>query len=219
MRLPSKKLLIRYCIFVAGLFLMAIGIALSVRADMGISPISSLPYVLSLGMPISLGLLTIILHTGFLAGEILILKREFYLLSLLQIPVTIVFGMFIDVACLLCSWIVPQGYLMQWVVLIASCIILAIGICLQITPRVFVMASEGLMLAAFQKYNIPLERTKIAIDVTLVTLGIIYSFAAFSTLLGIREGTVASAILIGLFVKQFKKPTERWVKRVTRVAG
>ena len=219
MRLPSKKLLIRYCIFVAGLFLMAIGIALSVRADMGISPISSLPYVLSLGMPISLGLLTIILHTGFLAGEILILKREFYLLSLLQIPVTIVFGMFIDVACLLCSWIVPQGYLMQWVVLIASCIILAIGICLQITPRVFVMASEGLMLAAFQKYKIPLERTKIAIDVTLVTLGIIYSFAAFSTLLGIREGTVASAILIGLFVKQFKKPAERWVKRVTRVAG
>ena len=45
------------------------------------------------------------------------------------------------------------------------------------------------------------------------------SFAAFSTLLGIREGTVASAVLIGIFVKQFKKPTERWVKRVTRVAG
>ena len=215
MILPSKKLLIRYLIFVSGLFLMSIGIALSVQADMGISPISSLPYVLSLGMPISLGLLTIILHTGFLAGEIIILKREFYLLSLLQIPVTIVFGMFIDVACMLCSWIVPQSYLMQWVVLIASCVILAIGICLQITPHVFVMASEGLMLAAFQKYGIPLEQSKIAIDVTLVTLGIIYSFAAFSTLLGIREGTVASAILIGLFVRQFKKPVERVVKLVT----
>ena len=75
------------------------------------------------------------------------------------------------------------------------------------------------MLAAFQKYNIPLERTKIAIDVTLVTLGIIYSFAAFSTLLGIREGTVASAVLIGLFVKQFKKPAEIWVKWVTGNAG
>ncbi|WP_157197464.1 hypothetical protein [Methanomicrobium mobile] len=47
----------------------------------------------------------------------------------------------------------------------------------------------------------------------------IYSFAAFSTLLGIREGTVASAVLIGLFVKQFKKPAERWVKRVTENAG
>ena len=94
--MPSKKLLIRYLIFVSGLFLMSIGIALSVQADMGISPISSLPYVLSLGMPISLGLLTIILHTGFLAGEIIILKREFYPLSLLQIPVTIVFGMFIE---------------------------------------------------------------------------------------------------------------------------
>ena len=46
----------------------------------------------------------------------------------------------------------------------------------------------------------------------------IHSFVAFSTLLGIREGTVASAILIGLFVKQFKKPVERWVKRVTGIA-
>ena len=48
---------------------------------------------------------------------------------------------------------------------------------------------------------------------------LIYSFAAFPTLLGIREGTVASAILIGLFVKQFKMPAERFVKRVTGVAG
>ena len=44
------------------------------------------------------------------------------------------------------------------------------------------------------------------------------SFAAFSTLLGIREGTVASAVLIGLFVRQFKRPAEMWVKRVTESA-
>lgn len=47
----------------------------------------------------------------------------------------------------------------------------------------------------------------------------IYSFAAFSTFIDISEGTVASAILIGLFVRQFKKPAERFVKRVMGGAG
>lgn len=41
----------RYLIFLAGLFINALGVSLITLADLGTSPISSIPYVLSLNFP------------------------------------------------------------------------------------------------------------------------------------------------------------------------
>ena len=49
----------RYLIFLVGLFVNSLGVSLITKGNLGTSPISSIPYVLSLNFPFSLGNFTI----------------------------------------------------------------------------------------------------------------------------------------------------------------
>src|SRR5699024_4244280 len=101
--------------FILGVFIMALGAAVSVRAQLGTSPITSFPTVLSFGTPLSIGTYLIILNLIFLGLQILILRRKFPAFQFIQIPITFAFGLFTDLGMYLTSWIEPPNYLMQWV--------------------------------------------------------------------------------------------------------
>ena len=66
----------RYLSFVVILFVIAFGTSLSIRANLGSSPISAPPYVLSLvpGMSLTMGQLTICMHVFFILSQILLLR-------------------------------------------------------------------------------------------------------------------------------------------------
>ena len=49
----------RYVIFLIGLFVNSLGVSLITKASLGTSPISSIPHVLSLSLPFTLGNFTI----------------------------------------------------------------------------------------------------------------------------------------------------------------
>lgn len=195
---------------------MALGIALSIRADMGITPISSLPYVMSLGVPLTVGMLTILLHAGFLLVEYLLMRKEFEALQLLQLAAAAVFGVWIDLTLALTEWLVPASYPEQWLLLVASCVLLGIGICFEVAPNVLMMASEGMITAAVRRFHAEFGTVKILVDVSLVAGSIVLSLLMFSTVYGIREGTVAAAILVGICVKIFKMPVYAAASRIIR---
>ena len=66
----------RYIFLCFGLALMALGIGFSVKAKLGTSPISSLPYVVSLFSPFTIGQATIAMHCVFIAMQIALLRRR-----------------------------------------------------------------------------------------------------------------------------------------------
>ncbi|MEE0773053.1 MAG: DUF6198 family protein [Anaerovoracaceae bacterium] len=101
----------RYMIFVIGLFINSLGVSMITKADLGTSPISSIPYVLSLNLPFTLGEFTIIFSLLLIALQLLILRRNFKLEHILQIPVSIVFGYFIDLTMMLLTFVHPEEYL------------------------------------------------------------------------------------------------------------
>ena len=84
----------RYVSFVFILFVIAFGTSLSIRANLGSSPISAPPYVLSLipGMPITMGQIVICMHVVFILTQILLLRRNYELRQLSQILVSFLFG-------------------------------------------------------------------------------------------------------------------------------
>lgn len=208
------KLARKYGVFIFGLFIMATGIALSIRADMGITPISSLPYVVSLGVPLTVGMLTILLHAGFLVIEFLLMPREFAALQLLQLGAAVVFGVFIDLVSLGLVWLVPVSYPEQLLIVVLSCVLLGIGICFEVAPNVLMMASEGMITAAVRRFHVEFGTVKIVLDVSLVVLSIVLSLAMFSTVHGIREGTVIAAVLVGICVKLCKLPVYAVARRM-----
>lgn len=89
-----KKLPLRLSVYFAGLFVMTIGIALSVKSNLGVSPVSSIPYTMTRVWGIEMGNATIIFHCALVLIQFLILRKNFSTLILLQIPVGIIFGKF-----------------------------------------------------------------------------------------------------------------------------
>lgn len=100
----------RYIIFLIGLFINSLGVSLVTKANLGTSPISSIPYVLSLNLPLTLGQFTIIFSLLLILLQLFILRKNFKLEHLLQIPISIVFGYFIDLTMVLLKFVQPQSY-------------------------------------------------------------------------------------------------------------
>lgn len=202
----------RLILLFAGLAIMSFGIALSVRSDLGTTTISSLPYVLSLISPLSLGTAMILVNTGLMALQMLILRRRFRAVQLLQLPVLLAFGVLNDVALWATAGISYSAYWQQWVLTVAAIVILAVGIVFQIAAQSIMLAGEATVLTiATELARVFGERrlfvfgyVKIAFDVVLVLSAVVLGLAFAGQVVGVREGTVAAAVFIGVTVKRLQ---------------
>ena len=200
-----KKWCYRYGYFLLGVILNSFGVALITKAALGTSPISSLPYVLSFRFPLTLGGFTFIMNIFFILGQILLLRRKFQWLQLLQLGVNIVFSLVIDVSMNLLYWLVPNTWWEQLLALLAGCIILALGISIEVAPNVLMVPGEGLVKAISTVFHKKFGSVKIVFDVTLVALATSLSFIFFFRLQGLGLGTIISALIVGKIVNIFNR--------------
>lgn len=191
----------RIFILLSGLTLLAFGVALSIRSSLGTSPISSLPYVYSYFIPLTIGTLTIFLHIIFILLQMLILGKDFQWIQWLQLIVGIVFGFMIDCMLWLTQSLHAENYTFQLLLCLAGCLLTAIGVIFQVKAKLIFLAGEGLYLAYASRFNVSYGTCKTYGDIILVTIAAISSYIALNEIVGIREGTIISAFLIGTLVK------------------
>lgn len=195
----------RYLWFVLGVLVNSFGVALITQAALGTSPISSIPYVLSLRFPITLGEFTFILNLVYILGQIVLLRRAFQPIQLLQIAVNVIFSAFIDVSMNLLSWLQPDHIVVKLIALILGCAILGVGISIEVAPDVLVVPGEGIVRAMTQVSGKRFGSVKVLFDCTLVAIALILSFLFFHGLNGLGLGTVISALIIGRFVNLYNR--------------
>ena len=195
----------RYLWFVLGVLVNSFGVALITQAALGTSPISSIPYVLSLRFPITLGEFTFILNLVYILGQIVLLRRAFQPIQLLQIAVNVVISAFIDVSMSLLSWLQPDHIAVKLIALILGCAILGVGISIEVAPDVLVVPGEGIVRAMTQVSGKRFGSVKVFFDCTLVAIALILSFLFFHGLNGLGLGTVISALIIGRFVNLYNR--------------
>ncbi|MCH4193479.1 MAG: DUF6198 family protein [Butyrivibrio sp.] len=204
----------RYIALFIGFFIMALGVALSTRADLGTSPISCPPYVLSLVIPFTMGAITIAMHVVFILIQILLLRREYDPIQLLQLVAAFVFGFFTDLTLSMTAAVVLHSYFMQWVLCLISCVLVAIGVELEVRAGVVMLAGEGTMTAISKVFHLEFAKVKIAFDLSMVVIACVISFAALGQIKGVREGTVAAAVLVGLMVRVLDKILNGFFNRI-----
>ena len=208
-------LLLKRCLLlVAGLLIMAFGVAFSIQAGLGTSPISSLPYVLSLFAPLTVGTATIALHVTLILLQILVLRRRYDPVQLLQLPVALVFGALTDFSVWVLQALTPTTYLMQWMFCVVGILLVGIGVSFEVTANVVTLAGEGMVLALCKAFPLKFANTKVGFDVTLVVLSSILSLLFLGHLAGVREGTVAASLFVGLLTRQMGKPVGRLAQRL-----
>ena len=195
----------RYLIFLVGLFVNSLGVSLITKANLGTSPISSIPYVLSLNFPFTLGNFTIFFSIFLIVLQLIILRKNFKLEHILQIPVSIIFGYFIDLTMILFSWVNPEAYIMKIVYLLMGCLILGVGVYMEVLADVVMLPGESFVRAIVLTWKTNFGTTKICFDVSMSVIAAVLSFVFAGRLAGVREGTVIAALLVGFIARLIGK--------------
>lgn len=213
--MKKKELLKRYILFVLCLFFMGLGVALTKHGELGVSPISSVANVVSCKFTaLSFGNWLIISNCVLLAGQILLLRKNFRPFQLLQIPLSVLFGYFTDFGMFLAKTIPNDNYFVQLGLVIGGIVVLGFGIALGVIADVILNSGEAFVKALADTFKKDFGNMKILFDVCWVLLSIVLSLLFFKgQLVGTREGTLISAVCVGMVVKMFckllKKPLTR----------
>lgn len=200
-----KTYLPRYLWFLVGVLINSFGVALITRAALGTSPISSLPYVLSFRFPVTLGQFTFAMNLFFILGQVLLLRRDFQPIQLLQVAVNAVFSAFIDVSMGLLSWLEISSLPMAVLVLVLGCAVLAFGISVEVAPRVLMVPGEGIVQAIAAVTGWRFGNVKVGFDAALVSTALVLSLLFFHRLQGLGAGTILSALAVGRFVNLYNR--------------
>lgn len=200
----------QHILLLISLFIMTVGVAVCVRSMLGSSVISTLPYVFETagkqmpGIPkLTIGQYTYIMNAVLVVGQIAVLRRKFEPVQLFQLLVGFVFGSLIDVNMWLTAWLVPAALWTKAIAQVIGCTILGIGIALEVHCGSVTMPGEGFPVAISNVTGVPFHKVKICVDISLVTLAVVFCYVFFGTWLWyiVGIGTLFAMVYVGMVVR------------------
>ena len=194
---------LRYLCFVTGLLINSFGVAFITKAALGTSPISSIPYVLDLRFQPTFGEFTFVLNMVYIVAQVVLLRKDFQPIQLLQVAANLIFSAFIDVSMGLLWWLNPTSVLACAASLLLGCCILGFGISVEVAPNVIVVPGEGVVRTISSVLDKPFGTCKLCFDGSLVAIACALSVLFFGYLSGLGVGTVISALAVGPIVNVF----------------
>lgn len=193
-----KNMKVRIPMYFVGLFIMTIGIALSVKSNLGVSPVSSIPYTMTCVWGIEMGKATIIFHAALVLIQMLILRKRFKPINLLQVVVGIVFGYFTTFCNYLATYLPStDNMVMRIVLMLVSTVFIAVGIFFYLPADLIPLAGEGVMQAVSDVTKIEFSKVKIGFDCSMVVISVITCLICIHSLGSVGVGTVIAAFLVG----------------------
>lgn len=202
-----KEITKRYILFIISLFFSALGVAITKKGELGVSPISSVANVLSIKFSaLSLGNWLIAWNAVLILGQIILLRKKFQWIQLLQLPLSILFGYFTDFSMWIVSHFEIEAYPIRLAMIIIGTIVLGFGIALSVIADVIMNSGEAFVKAISDTIHRDFGKIKTIFDISCVAVAVLLSLLFFNfTIEGTREGTIIAAFLTGSIVGMFSK--------------
>lgn len=202
----------RYVLYLTSLFIISFGASLSIKANLGTSPLICLPYVSSLITKFSVGEVMFVFTIIFILIQVVLLRKDFEKRQYLQLIMGTIFSVFIDFSLMLVNFINPVGYVNQMLLLLFSCVVVAFGVLLEIQTEIVYLPADGVIVAISKVLKKEFSNVKPFVDTSMVIIAAILSLVFLGYLAGVREGTIISAIIIGPIVRILKKYLDSYIK-------
>lgn len=199
--------------FFSGIWIMTIGIAFTVHAELGTTPISTVPAAIAAATPLSFGVITILMSFIFVLAQVLLLRRRFVVFQYWQLLVSFVFGGLCDVSLQMTAGLQPTNYVVQWGFVLVGTVLVAFGVFLQILPRILYSPGEGIVAALVIVTGWRFGTVKQFFDWSLVIIAVAIGLIFVGELAGVREGTVFAAFAVGGLIKVFQRIYEAYLRR------
>ena len=186
----------RATVYTLGLFSLALGIVLNTKAQLGVSPIISIPYGISNIWNINLGAATAAIYTLYVLGQILMLGKDFKPIQLLQIPLSVIFGIVIN---FLSEFIVVNNsnLLFNLCILMLGIIFTGIGASFTLLMNIIPNAADGFVQAVSKRTGQKLGTVKNILDASSVLITVTIGLVFNGKIVGIGVGTVIAVIFVG----------------------
>lgn len=192
----------RYAVLVVSQLVAALGVAMVIRANLGMSPAASVTYILSIHFPrASLGTFAVLFNTILLGGQILLLRKEFDRIQLLQLPLSLLLGGFTDSAVWLVNLLYPDSYAARLALLLFGCVLMSTAVSLSVTENVLMNPGEAFVKALSGVTGQKFGTVKVIYDVFLLISAAVMSWLLLGRIIAVREGTVITAYLVGSLAK------------------
>ena len=192
-KIREENYAIRFLVYIVGLFIMTLGISLSVKSNLGVSPVSSIPYTITCITGLEMGKATILFHIVLVVMQILILRKAFQMKNLLQVVVGVIFGYFTTFSFLP----TPEHMTVRLLMMLGSTVLIAVGIFFYLPADIVPLAGEGAMKAVSDTTHIAFNKVKVGFDISMVVISLISCLVALGTLGSVGVGTIIAAVLVG----------------------
>ena len=207
-----------YCI---ALFFMALGVAFSANSDLGISPVNSLPYVISDIVKMQPGTCVTIVFCIYILVQVILLGKEFNPINLTQIIFSTIFGYFVNFTkWMVGDFLLPGGYIGRLGMQCIGIVLVAFGVFLYLDVELVPMPMEGMTMAIAKKVGKPFPQVKTVVDCTVVLIGVLLTIFCLHLIpfrdpgVRIREGTILAALVTGKVIEIMRKPLSPIVKKI-----
>lgn len=206
----------RLSLYVVGLFFLSLGVSFSIQADLGVSPVSSLPYALALSSGLSVGLMTVVAYVFFIIMQVVLSKRFELKGAIVQLIISFLFGFLMDATLFLLQLFpTPETYVMRWVFLVISLFVAAIGLLGYFSAKFPLMPYDELTHVISERFNMQFSKAKITGDFINVAVAGIICLIFIQSLGAIGIGTIVAAYFIGKILgwlmKHYQKYLLQWV--------
>lgn len=207
--------IIRYGIFLIGLFVASLGVAFSTKAGLGTSPVASVPYSVSLvNHALSFGWWLNVLSLIQITVQVALLRKRCKPIEIIiQTAVAFLYGYLTDFSCKLLNGVQPTAYVARFAVMLVGCIVLALGIWIQYQGGVAMMPGEAMNRAISIVTGKRYENVKVFFDVLYILIATVICLAFIGKLAGVREGSVIAALLVGNIIKLYNRIFEKVAKK------
>ena len=206
--MAKKHIAARWLVGTLGLVLIAFGVALSLKSNLGTAPPSCPPAVLNLKWTaISFGTFTWMMHLLFIAAQMAMRRKVLDVHYLVQLAAAFVFGYLCDACIWLLHGVEISSYLLKIVLILVAVLLTAVGIRLEVIGKTWILAGDQVVDTFSEVTGIKFSNAKIGEDILLVLLSAAFAWVCFGSPWGngehivIREGTLILAALTGLCMK------------------
>lgn len=215
-----KQVIKSYALFLIGLFIASMGVALSAKAGLGTSPVASVPYSVSLvNHTLTFGWWLNMWSVLQIAVQIALLRKKCKPVEIIiQTVLAFVYGYLTDFSCKLISGLQANTYIMQFALMILSCFVLGFGIWIQFKGGVAMLPGETMNRAISEVTGKKYENIKIFFDVLYIIVAAAICFIFIGKLEGVREGSIIAAVLIGNIIKLYNSLYNKLTRKKLQTA-
>lgn len=202
--LKKKENYYRAFYYIFGLLMLALGLTLNIKSQLGVSTILSLPYVISQILHYNLGNITFITYIFMVIAQFIIKGTNKTMLDLLQIPLGIIFTRFLNLFNT--NLIFPnQSIQFHFLILMCGILCTGIGAAMTVNMNLIAVPPDAIVNTIARKANKSMGFTKNIFDIFCVICAVILSLLLSGEIMGIGIGTLVAMIGVGRVIAIFNR--------------